>query len=179
MDRDRFGHFIKGHKVNKGLKRKIEDIVKLRERNIGEKNPYFGKKHTKEWREAASKRNRGRISPMKGRHHTIKARLKNSLSQKCKLSGDKNPQWTGGYSLKYSIDWTRSLRISIRERDRYICQMCGEKQEERAFDIHHIDYDKKNCNPDNLITLCRRCHMRTNYNRNKWIIYLKNKLKTL
>jgi len=52
----------------------------------------------------------------------------------------------------YSVDWTKTLRRSIRERDHYICQLCGEQQGDYAFDIHHIDYNKKNCNPNNLIT---------------------------
>lgn len=38
---------------------------------------------------------------------------------------------------------------------------------------NHIDYDKKNCNSDNLITLCRVCHIKTNFNRSYWINYFK------
>jgi len=34
--------------------------------------------------------------------------------------------------------------------------------------IHHIDYDKNNCNPNNLITLCFSCNSRANKNRDKW-----------
>ena len=29
--------------------------------------------------------------------------------------------------------------------------------------LHHIDFDKKNCNPDNLQTLCRICHMKLHH----------------
>lgn len=36
---------------------------------------------------------------------------------------------------------------------------------------NHIDYNKKNCNPKNLITLCRKCHSKTNSNRDYWINY--------
>jgi len=35
--------------------------------------------------------------------------------------------------------------------------------------VHHIDYDKKNCDPENLITLCKNCHPKTNSNRGDWI----------
>ena len=38
---------------------------------------------------------------------------------------------------------------------------------------NHIDYDKLNCNPDNLISLCNSCHSKTNYNRNYWINYFE------
>ena len=72
---------------------------------------------------------------------------------------------------KYSINWTRTLRRAIRERDNYTCCLCLKQQEDMVFDVHHIDYDKYNCNPDNLITLCRSCHSITNYNREKWKTY--------
>jgi hypothetical protein len=43
--------------------------------------------------------------------------------------------------------------------------------------IHHIDYNKKNCNPNNLISLCMQCHRQTSYNRKDWINYYQNKIK--
>jgi len=45
-------------------------------------------------------------------------------------------------------NWTETLRRSIRERDGYICQMpgCNKQQGDKAFDVHHIDYNKENCN---------------------------------
>jgi 5-methylcytosine-specific restriction endonuclease McrA len=61
------------------------------------------------------------------------------------------------------------LRRVIRERDRYQCQLCGELQSDETFCVHHIDYNKENCNPDNLITLCKMCHSKTNSNREIWI----------
>jgi hypothetical protein len=36
-------------------------------------------------------------------------------------------------------------------------------------------YDKRNNNINNLISLCRPCHAKSNYNREKWIEYFKNK----
>ena len=33
---------------------------------------------------------------------------------------------------------------------------------------NHIDYDKKNCNPENLITLCNHCNIKVNKNRDYW-----------
>jgi len=87
-------------------------------------------------------------------------------------SGKENPNWRGGISfIGYPSVWTSKLRILIRERDNYNCQICGEKQGDVVHHIHHIDYDKKNCNPKNLITLCRDCHLRTNGNRDYWINY--------
>ena len=46
----------------------------------------------------------------------------------------------------------------------------------KKLDCHHIDYNKKNCSLNNLITLCRSCHMKTNTNRNYWINYFNSLL---
>lgn len=86
-------------------------------------------------------------------------------------SGKNNPSWRGGISFEpYTTDWTETLKRSIRERDKYTCQICGK---EPSIYCHHIDYDKKNCNPNNLITLCHSCHAKTNHNRQHWIIYFR------
>lgn len=81
---------------------------------------------------------------------------------------------TGRVITLYSEEWNKNLKILIRQRDNYTCQICGDIQDTRAFHVHHIDYDKKNCNKDNLITLCAKCHGKTNHNRNYWINYFKN-----
>lgn len=91
-------------------------------------------------------------------------------------SGEKNNMWKGGISkYPYPTDWTETLRRSIRERDNYVCQICSKQQGDKAHQVHHIDYDKNNCNPDNLITLCVSCHAKTNSNREYWIEYFLNK----
>lgn len=102
-----------------------------------------------------------------------------SCNARDNLLGEKHWNWQGGKSFdEYSVDWTETLKRSIRERDRYICQLCSKQQGDRAFNVHHIDYDKKNCNPYNLITLCHRCHSKTNYDREYWIDFFgKLKLK--
>lgn len=89
---------------------------------------------------------------------------------------EKHPNWRGGKSYEaYSLKWTKELKEVIRQRDNYTCILCGDKQKDIKFDVHHIDYDKKNCNPNNLITLCKPCHMKTNFNRDEYL-QLFNKL---
>jgi len=84
-------------------------------------------------------------------------------------TGKNAANWRGGISFEpYSINWTQTLKRSIRERDKYTCQICSKNP---AIQVHHIDYDKKNCNPDNLITLCKGCHSKTSFNREYWIKY--------
>jgi len=63
-----------------------------------------------------------------------------------------------GYSYPYPKEWTEELRESIRERDGYICALCGKPKGERKLCVHHVDRDKSNCDPANLISLCDPCH---------------------
>jgi len=77
------------------------------------------------------------------------------------------------------MKWTDILREAIRKRDDYVCQICNVRQDKlknrfKKLDVHHIDYNKKNCDPKNLIALCKNCHIKTNYNRDKWIEYFKD-----
>lgn len=92
--------------------------------------------------------------------------------------GKNHWNWKGGISFEpYSLDWTETLRRSIRERDHYTCQLCGKPQEDRVHCVHHIDYNKNNCNPDNLITLCLCCNAKVNTNRKDWEKYFKELTK--
>lgn len=50
-------------------------------------------------------------------------------------------------------------RKSILERDNYTCQWkekCNGDNDDLI--VHHIDFDDRNNDPKNLITLCNRCH---------------------
>lgn len=71
---------------------------------------------------------------------------------------------------EYGSEFDSSLKERVRFRDGYKCKICGCSQLEncRQLSIHHIDYNKKNNNINNLVSLCLSCHMRTNYNRNYW-----------
>lgn len=84
---------------------------------------------------------------------------------------ENNPNWQGGISnLPYSFDFSPEVKNAIRVRDEHKCRICKihEKHFSRALSIHHIDYDKMNCNDDNLISLCNNCHMVTTSNREYW-----------
>ena len=70
----------------------------------------------------------------------------------------------GGGRYRYPKEWSISLRINIRNKYNYICQLCGNY----GNTVHHIDYDKENCKPSNLINLCKRCNISVNANRDYW-----------
>lgn len=87
-----------------------------------------------------------------------------------------NPNWLWWITNSgYSVDWTMTLKRSIRERDKYTCQICWEQQWDKCHAVHHIDYNKHNCDPINLITLCNSCHMKTNTNRENRIIFFSDR----
>lgn len=47
------------------------------------------------------------------------------------------------------------------DQEDYVCPDCDREIDEiRCFDVHHIDENPRNGDPDNLIALCRRCHGR-------------------
>jgi len=60
---------------------------------------------------------------------------------------------------KYPHNWNR-LRRYIFERDNYTCAICGRKT--KYPECHHIIPISSggDNNPNNLITLCKRCHRR-------------------
>jgi hypothetical protein len=107
---------------------------------------------------------------------TEKARKKMSSIQIKKFANPKNhPNWKGGISKEpYSHNWNYRLKEMIRERDLHTYQLCNKKRNKEKLSVHHIDYNKKNTNLNNLISLCRNCHTRTiNGIRNNWIILFK------
>ena len=86
-----------------------------------------------------------------------------------KVKGNKNGRWRGGISFEpYGLEFNSKLKAYIRKRDDYQCQECGVKENGKAHDCHHIDYNKENNKPENLIALCKCCHSKTNGNREYW-----------
>lgn len=71
----------------------------------------------------------------------------------------------GTEGKEYPIGWCHTLKERIRDRDRRRCQLCGKTAVEngRKLDVHHIDEDKHNLDPSNLITLCASCHGKTKW----------------
>ena len=176
----------KGSKLNDETKKRMREARKRRKEKFGFINSLETRKKLSILNRDYQKGNKYRL----GKKHTLETieKIKETLRKKypngkpinsgCftlgKTKGEKNVNWNGGSSfVPYSVDWTSTLRRAIRERDKYICQIC---YNEGNF-VHHIDYNKKNCNPFNLINLCNKCHTMTNHNRNKWIDFFYKRLK--
>ncbi len=175
----------------KGKKHSEEAKRKNREAHIGFKHSkesrkkisdgLRGRKHSEETKRKIGKANKGKTSWKKGikegENHKPKFHTKETKKKiRESLKGEKSHLWKGGISFEpYSLEWDETLREVIRNRDRRKCQICRktELENKRKLAVHHIDYDKKNCNPNNLITLCHICHIKTNHKREYWLEYFK------
>jgi hypothetical protein len=92
------------------------------------------------------------------------------------LSGEQHYNWKGGWVEDgYSQEFNKALKEQIRFRDKYKCRECGCPQIEngKSLGVHHIDYDKKNSNFNNLISLCVSCHTKTLSKREYWENHFK------
>lgn len=48
------------------------------------------------------------------------------------------------------------IRKTILERDNHLCQFCGAE----AKEVHHLDGNRANNDPANLVASCRKCNQR-------------------
>ena len=81
-------------------------------------------------------------------------------------SGDNNFNWKGGTSKGiYCRDWTNDLKDCVKERDEYKCLNPDCWGKDKTLSVHHINYNKKSCGLENLITVCRSCNTRANTDR--------------
>lgn len=124
----------------------------------GERNHFYGKKHNERSLELMRQNNPdyfGKNNPNYGNGD--------------KIMGNKNPNWKGGISCEPYCDvWLdKGFKESIKQRDGYKCMNPDCWGNTYRLSVHHIDYNKKNCDPQNLITLCTSCNARANFNR-KW-----------
>lgn len=144
-------YFKKNHKIRVGMKHTRESKVKISKVQIGK--PKLA---------------------LRGIPLTKEHKKKLSLAKQ----GEKHPFFNNWSSREpYGKEWSPELRSQIRKRDCYKCQECGYTEDNLRcrLSIHHIDFNKKNNNPDNLISLCKSCHTKTNFNRENWIEYYKQK----
>lgn len=189
MPRYRVGHSGRGKHLSEEAKQKLSET------NKGRSSPLKGKKRpprSEEWCKNISLSN-------KGKHISTITRQKISRS----LRGPKSPLWRGGITsinnkLRESEEMKR-WKKSILVRDKYTCQICGERG--GKLNVDHIvpfSYILSQLPLDNLYknaiecealwrtengrTLCASCHKKTDtycsHNRDKedipleWKMYL-------
>jgi len=166
-----------------------ETKQKMSESKKGEKNYLYGKHISEQikqkmsrcsywnnkdnFKEIIEKRNKkiseslkGEKNQWYGKHFPEETRKKMGIAH----LGEKSSFWKGGISFEsYGSEFNNILREHIRKRDNHRCRECGKFQDNLLksgkkikLQVHHIDYNKKNNKPENLVSLCLNCHARTN-----------------
>lgn len=94
-----------------------------------------------------------------------------------------HPSWNKGKTNSnkkikrelYPSNFTKELKEKIIQRDECQCVLCGFSRNDHKLKyhcdlhVHHIDYNKQNCNENNLITTCIRHNTKANHNsKRKW-----------
>lgn len=74
--------------------------------------------------------------------------------------GENNSHWRGGVEKGYPKEFY-DIKDFIKERDRYICQICSKSvYRSRHGHVHHMDGNRLHNTDDNLILLCSTCHLK-------------------
>ncbi len=107
-----------------------------------------------------------------------------NINLSIRFLGSGGPGWKGGISFEpYCEAWKdKEYKQDIRNRDGNKCLNPACTKKYSGLTIHHIDYNKKNCSPSNLITVCRSCNGIANFDREwhtawyKALLYRRYKL---
>lgn len=103
-------------------------------------------------------------------HRFIKSEMV-YCSTKCAIEQEKPYYYEGIGDEIYPSEFNETLKEKVRNRDNNKCQLCGAKW---GLIEHHIDYNKENNEPYNIITLCMTCHPKTNFKRKWWVQLFSN-----
>jgi len=115
----------------------------------------------------------GRVSPMKGKKHSAESIRKMSEAN----SGKNNPRYVHGMGRQpYPLEFAPLFKSQIRARDNHTCQLCGDTEPlkglpSKILDVHHINYYTYDLRGENLISLCRGCNSKVNYDRSYYFAY--------
>ena len=94
--------------------------------------------------------------------NAIKNRIKNLRR------GEKHWKFNGGYTIRdYGALFNKRIKLAVKERDCFKCRMCGvskDKLKKGSLIVHHIDFNKRNNSINNLVSLCRTCHLKLHMN---------------
>jgi len=166
---------------NKGLAKETDERIKNSAKKSSESHKgqtCWNKGLTKE----TDKRLKGQSEKLQRHYKKRPGTMKGRTAWNKGRRGKEATRWIDGRSyLPYPAEFSRQLKELIRQRDNYQCQKCGcsERENIKKLAVHHIDYDKQNCLPLNLVSLCCRCNSLVNEDRKYWERFFKEKMKLL
>jgi hypothetical protein len=164
----KIGDWFRGKPLSEEHKKKLSESHKGQS---GKNSSFYGHHHSEEARKKMRSAKIGTKIPEE-------TKKKMSLAHKGKanllIRGEKSHFWKGGISFfPYPREWNALLKQKIMERDGNRCRNPGCRRIPGRLTVHHIDYNKMNCDPANLITLCVSCNGRANKNRQLYTAFYK------
>lgn len=127
---------------NKGRGMSDETRQKLREAFGGENHPMYGKHHTQESKDKIRNKKLGK-----------------HLSEDCKR------KMRESHRSEEPTKIVQDYQIIADKYYEYKCCGCGKST--GKLNVHHIDNNHENNDPDNLVWLCNRCHCAIHMNRHR------------
>jgi len=113
---------------------------------LGNRHPFYGKKHSTETKKKIGDKSKGRCA------------------------GNKHPKWKGGITSQEKIERNKFrwyVQKKVFERDGYTCQLCGDRGV--ILHVDHIqkwsEYIQGRFDINNCRTVCRSCHYFITFNR--------------
>ena len=187
MTRKKLSESLKGHDVSEETKAKLSNATKkYYENNAGY---WLGKKLSKKHKQKLNGRKlseemKQKMSEDKKEFFKNNPEARRKLSEIAKKQFEdprNHPSWKGGISCEpYCQIWSdNEYKDDLKERDGNQCLNPDCWSNSNTICLHHIDYDKKNCHPWNLITVCISCNGRANKNRKKHEIFYKQIMNEL
>jgi len=182
-----------GHKGwNKGLTKETSESVKLQSQKMtGKNSPNYGKppwnkgltKYTNESLKRQSEKVTGRTKyndegmrkiseTLTGRTKETDESVKRHSEKLTGRTGSQASNWQGGksyepYCPKFNEEFRERVRIFFGRK----CVLCGSPENGKKLCVHHVNYDKMVCCNDIkplFVCLCKKCHSKTQKDREGW-----------
>lgn len=91
--------------------------------------------------------------------------IKQSKSGKCFCSSSCSAKY---HNSRRGGHTTYRMVAKVKFGEQLACTRCGYNEFQCSVFIHHIDGDRENCKPDNLVPLCANCHRALH--RESWVL---------